>query len=245
LEERIRGWLTAQVDLTLAEICQRLADLGITLKGPALWNQLNQWGLSYKKTRHASEQAREDVRQARDQWIEEQPALNPEHLKFIDKTGGTTNMTRLRGRSPRGSRCVASVPHGHRKTTTLIATLGYHAIIAPLVMDGPTDGAMFEAYVRTFLCPTLRPGDGVIADNLSCHKVAGIKEAIEAVSARILYQPPYSLDFNPSRKCSQSSRHSSAAPPNEPSIPCGQKSARFSMPSLLRNAKITSLPVDM
>jgi len=145
LEEEIRGWLTVQVDLTLEEICQRLTDLGITLKGPALWNQLNHWGLSYKKTLHAREQAREDVQQARDRWIEEQPALNPEHLKFIDETGVTTNMTRRYGRSPRGARCVAAVPHGHRKTTTFIAALGYHAITAPLVMDGPMESVMFAA----------------------------------------------------------------------------------------------------
>ena len=103
-------------------------------------------------------------------------------------------MTPARGRSPRGQRCLAPVPHGHWKTTTFIAALRCHAVTAPMVADGPMDGALFLAYVRTFLCPSLRPGDIVIADNLSSHKVAGVREAIEAVGATIRYLPPYSPD---------------------------------------------------
>jgi transposase len=69
-----------------------------------------------------------------------------------------------------------------------------------MVADGPMDGEMFLAYVQTFLCPTLKSGDVVIADNLSSHKVAGVTEAIEAVGARIVYLPPYSPDLNPIEK---------------------------------------------
>ncbi len=104
------------------------------------------------------------------------------------------------GRSPRGKRCVAAVPHGHWKTTTFIAALRCDGLTAPMVADGPMDGALFLAYVRTFLCPTLRPGDIVIADNLSSHKVNGVQQAIEAVGASILYLPPYSPDLNPIEK---------------------------------------------
>jgi transposase len=121
-------------------------------------------------------------------------------LVFLDETWATTCMTRTRGRAPRGQRCVASVPHGHWKTTTFIAGLRHNAITAPMVADGPMDGAMFIAYVQTFLCPTLQPGDIVIADNLSSHKVAGVKEAIEATGAQIRYLPPYSPDLNPIEK---------------------------------------------
>jgi len=109
-------------------------------------------------------------------------------------------MTPLRGRAPRGQRCIASVPHGHWKTTTFIAALRSDAVTAPMVADGPMDGALFLAYVRTFLCPSLRPGDIVIADNLSSHKVAGVREAIEAAGATICYLPPYSPDLNPIEK---------------------------------------------
>jgi transposase len=84
--------------------------------------------------------------------------------------------------------------------TTFIAALRCDAVTAAMVVDGPMNGALFLAYVRTFLCPTLQPGDIVIADNLSSHKVAGVRQAIEAVGATIRYLPPYSPDLNPSEK---------------------------------------------
>lgn len=109
-------------------------------------------------------------------------------------------MTRQRGRSPRGQRCVASAPSGHWKTTTFIAGLRDDAITAPLVLDGPMNGVAFLSYLQACLCPTLRPGDIVVADNLSCHKVAGVREAIEARGATLRYLPPYSPDLNPIEK---------------------------------------------
>ena len=137
---------------------------------------------------------------ARAQWKENQPALDVTKLVFLDETGASTNMTRARGRAPRGERCVAAVPHGHWKTTTFIAGLRYNEITAPLVLDGPMDGEAFLAYVKTFLCPTLNPGDIVIADNLSSHKVAGVQEAIADRGATLRYLPPYSPDLNPIEK---------------------------------------------
>jgi transposase len=83
---------------------------------------------------------------------------------------------------------------------TFIAGLRHDALTVPRVMEGPMDGTMFAAYIRTFLCPGLRPGDIVIADNLSCHKVAGIRQAIEATGATLRYLPPYSPDLNPIEK---------------------------------------------
>ncbi len=106
-------------------------------------------------------------------------------------------MTRRYGRATRGTRCVASVPHGHWESTTFIAGLRHDDVTAPLVVDGPMNGALFLQYIRECLCPTLKAGDVVIADNLSSHKVMGVKEAIEAVGATILYLPPYSPDLNP------------------------------------------------
>lgn len=109
-------------------------------------------------------------------------------------------MARRYGRAPRGQRCVAAVPHGHWKTTTFIAGLRHDSITAPLVIDGPMDGTVFLEYVRSFLCPTLKAGDIVIADNLGSHKVVGVQEAIEARGATIRYLPPYSPDLNPIEK---------------------------------------------
>jgi transposase len=140
------------------------------------------------------------VQQARSEWQRVQMAWDAAKLVFLDETWATTSMTRTRGRSSRGARCVASAPHGHWKVTTFIAALRNTTVTAPMVADGPMDGAMFLAYVQDFLCPTLRFGDVVIADNLSSHKVGGVKEAIEAAGATIRYLPPYSPDLNPIEK---------------------------------------------
>lgn len=106
-------------------------------------------------------------------------------------------MARTHGRAPKGERCVAAVPHGHWQSTTFIAGLRINALTAPMVLDGAMDGAAFRGYVRQFLCPTLKPGDIVIADNLPSHKVAGVRSAIEATGASLHHLPPYSPDFNP------------------------------------------------
>lgn len=92
---------------------------------------------------------------------------------------------------------AASAPHGHWKTTTFVGALRHQKLTAPMVTDGPMDGEMFLAYVRQFLCPPLQPGDIVILDNLSSHKVSGVEEAIRATGATLLYLPPYSPDSNP------------------------------------------------
>ena len=109
-------------------------------------------------------------------------------------------MTRRYGRAPRGQRCIASAPCGDWQTTTFIAGLRHNQLTAPLVVDGPMDGELFLAWVQQFLCPTLQPGDIVILDNLSSHKVAGVKQAIAAAQATLLYLPPYSPDLNPIEK---------------------------------------------
>jgi transposase len=150
-----------------------------------------------KKILHASEQERADVAAARQRWREDQPSLDAARLVFIDETGTTTNMARTRGRGPRGRRLVGLVPHGHWKITTFVAALRCGAVTAPFVIDHPMDGAIFLAYVRQCLVPTLAPGDIVVMDNLKPHKVAGVREAIEAAGATLRYLPPYSPDLNP------------------------------------------------
>ena len=92
---------------------------------------------------------------------------------------------------------MAKVPHGHWKTTTFVAALRHDGLTAPLVIDGAMNGALFLAYVEQQLAPTLRPGDLVVMDNLAAHKISGVREAIEAAGARLVYLPPYSPDLNP------------------------------------------------
>jgi transposase len=145
----------------------------------------------------AAEQERDDVRNAREDWKAQQGSFDPARLVFIDETGTATNMARLRGRCRRGKRLVAAVPHGHWKTTTFVAALRIDAVTAPLVVDEPMNGEIFLAYLEQCLVQTLSRGDIVIMDNLSAHKVAGVRELIEATGARLLYLPPYSPDLNP------------------------------------------------
>jgi transposase len=109
-------------------------------------------------------------------------------------------MARTRGRAPKGERLRAGVPHGHWKTTTFVAGLRLTGMVAPLVLDGPINGIAFQAYVDQILVPTLAPSDIVIMDNLGSHKGAGVRAAIEAAGAKLLYLPPYSPDFNPIEK---------------------------------------------
>ena len=123
--------------------------------------------------------------------------MDPAAFVFLDETGASTNMIRRYGWSPRGERLVDAVPHGHWQTTTFLAGLRSTGIIAPLVLDGPMTGEAFLAYIRQFLAPVLSPGDVVVMDNLAAHKVAGVREAITAVGASVLYLPPYSPDLNP------------------------------------------------
>jgi len=110
--------------------------------------------------------------------------LEPERLVFIDETGTTTKMTRLRGRCPKGQRLLSKAPFGHWKTQTFIAGLRCDALTAPFVIE-------------TQLAPTLEPGDIVIADNLPAHKSAAAEQAIRARGAWLLFLPPYSPDLNP------------------------------------------------
>jgi transposase len=106
-------------------------------------------------------------------------------------------MTPLYGWSERGKRLIDFVPHGHWKTTTFLAALRHDGLTAPMVVDGAINGELFLAYVKQILVPTLKEGDIVVMDNLSSHKVAGVRKAIASVGAKVLYLPPYSPDLNP------------------------------------------------
>jgi transposase len=133
----------------------------------------------------------------RRQWRADQPTRDARRLIFVDETWSKTNMTRLRGRSPEGQRLVEKVPHGHWKTTTLIAALAISGIHCSMVVDGAVNGDVFQAFVEQVLVPQLRPGDVVVMDNLSSHKRARTRALIEAAGASVLFLPPYSPDLNP------------------------------------------------
>jgi transposase len=137
------------------------------------------------------------VAAARALWKANQTLLDPARLVFIDETGTSTNMARLRGRSKRGQPLISKVPHGHWKITTFVAGLRCDAITAPFVIDKPMNGQIFRTYLEQCLVPTLQPGDIVVMDNLSSHKSEQVRQIIETAGAQLLYLPPYSPDFNP------------------------------------------------
>jgi transposase len=118
-------------------------------------------------------------------------------LVFLDETGLNTVMARHYGRSPRGCRCLSALPHGHWQTSTFLAALRHDRIDAPFLVEGPMDADAFTAYLEQVLCPQLRPGDTLILDNLSTHKVPSVSRLLWACGAQVRYLPPYSPDLNP------------------------------------------------
>ena len=155
--------------------------------------------VAQKKSLRASEQDRPDVARHRRRWRVWQRYMDADRFVFIDETSRDHSddpPLRLgpQGRAP--GRCGAL---GHWKTTTVVAGLRASGIIAPFVLDGPMTGEAFRAYVEQVLAPELEPGDAVVMDNLSAHKVAGVQEAIRAAGASVLYLPSYSPGSQPDR----------------------------------------------
>lgn len=113
--------------------------------------------------------------------------LDLHRVKFIDESGINLAMTRLYGRAPRGERARGSAPQNYGQNVTMLGALSCTGLEAMMTVEGATDADVFRAYVREVLCPTLREGDIVVADNLSAHKAAGVQEALAAQGARMLY----------------------------------------------------------
>lgn len=148
----------------------------------------------------ARERDRPDVREARHLWITQRQArmrAEPHRLVFLDETSVKTNLTRLRGRAPVGQRLHGAVPFGKWRTQTFIAGLTSDQLIAPWVIEGAMNQAVFETYVETQLAPLLNPRTVVILDNLSVHRSPRAAEALKEANSWFLFLPPYSPDLNP------------------------------------------------
>ena len=182
---------------------------------------------------------------ARAVWQALQPDIAGDRLVFIDETAASTKMARLYGRSPRGTRCVASMPHGHWKTTTFVGALRATGLTAPMVLDGPMDGPAFEAYVKEMLAPTLRPGDIVVMDNPPVHKRAEIRIASRRWEQGSCTCHPTRPTSIRSRWPSPSSRRRSARPPLARSRRSWPLSPKPWLPSRRRNARTSSPPPAM
>lgn len=152
------GAIEEQVDIMLVELAEMLrSEHGAVFTPSNIWRFLDRHSMTVKKA-HASEQERPDLLAWRHAWFKAQPDLDPERLVFIDETGVSTKMARLRGRARRGIRCRPPIPHGHWKTTTFTGALRLTGMTAPMVLDGPMTGEWFAAYAKQVLAPTLHPG---------------------------------------------------------------------------------------
>lgn len=122
-------------------------------------------------------------------------------LKFIDESGIHIAMTRRYGRAMRGCRVHDATPKNWGRNMTVLGSLSCLGLEAMMTVEGATDAAVFRAYVSQVLVPTLQAGDVVVMDNLGAHKVDGIRSAIEATGAVLIYLPPYSPDCSPIELC--------------------------------------------
>jgi transposase len=153
-----------------------------------------------KKSLHAIERDTEANQQQRAEFAARILAIAPERLIFLDESGVTTSMTRLRARCAGGGRIHEATPGGHWKIMTILGAISLREIIAAMTIEEATDGDIFLAFVRQVLCPTLKDGDVVVMDNLSSHKLAAVRTSIEKAGAELLFLPPYSPDMNPIEK---------------------------------------------
>ena len=155
---------------------------------------------SQKKSLHSHERDTEENRRRRQEFVEELRRVPQEKLIFLDESGVTTHMTRLYARCRGGGRIHESTPDSRWKVLTILGALSLRGMIATMTIEEATDGDIFEAYLEHVLCPRLKPGDVVVMDNLSSHRMAGVRKKIEQCEARVLYLPPYSPDLNPIEK---------------------------------------------
>ena len=153
-----------------------------------------------KKSLHATERDTEENRRRREAFLDRLRSISPEQLIYLDESGVSTQMTRRYGRAPRGVRIHETTPQGNWKILTILGALGLGGMVATMTIEAATDAEIFLAYLDHVLCPALRPGNVVIMDNLSSHKVAGVHDRIAAAGAELLYLPPYSPDLNPIEK---------------------------------------------
>lgn len=165
------------------------------------------WPASEKKSLHAAERDSEENRRRREVFLDRIRSVAPERLIFLDESGVSTQMTRRYARAPRGVRVHETTPEGNWKILTILGAMSLRGMIATMTVEAATDADIFLAYLDHVLCPALQPGDVVIMDNLSSHKVAGVRERIEAAGAELLYLPPYSPDLNPIEKAWAKLKH--------------------------------------
>jgi transposase len=197
--ERLAQMVAQRPDDTLDEHRERLAaEGGPAMSRATLARALQRLKLTVKKkSLHASERDQERVQAERRAYREQLAPVRPEDLVFVDESGVNRGMTRLYARSPQGQRAYGSAPRNYGPNVSVLGALSLGGPLSTVHVEGAIDGEFFRLFVEQELVPVLWPGAVVVVDNLSTHKAAGVREAIEAVGARLVYLPPYSPDLNP------------------------------------------------
>jgi transposase len=125
-------------------------------------------------------------------------SIDSDRFVFVDECSTNTSLAPLYGWARKGERAHQKAPRNWGKNITLISSIGKErGIGASLVVEGSTNGTVFETYLQDVLLPTLKKGQVVVMDNLSAHKGERVRELIEAKGCELIYLPPYSPDFNP------------------------------------------------
>ena len=192
--ERLAALVRQDPDATLEQLRERG---GFSCSVKTLWYALDDLGLTLKKkSLHATQRDRPDVKKKRRKFRREVATIEPEKLVFVDESGATTTMTPTYARAPRGERAVDAVPASW-ETVTLTAALGLDGVRAPMAFVGATDTPLFEAYTEQVLAPALHEGDVVVWDNIKPHQSAEAAAAVERAGAGLLPLPPYSPEYSP------------------------------------------------
>jgi transposase len=134
---------------------------------------------------------------ARAAFLAEQAGIDPAELIIIDESGFNLAMLRTHGRAPAGVRVVDAAPAHYGPNVSVVGALTLQGVLTCMAVEGATDAAVFETFVEKALVPRLRPGQLIVLDNLSAHKSAAVRAAVEATGARLWFLPPYSPDFSP------------------------------------------------
>lgn len=199
----LRDLVRQQNDATLAELQEQFRQkTGLQVSTGTLSLALKKLGLSRKKkTFHATERTNDpDIIEERAEFRQEMPKMDTQHIVFIDETGTNLGMAREYGWAPEGCRAEGHRPFNPGQNITLIGGLNSCGIVAPLMFPGSLDGNVFKTYVEQILVPELRPGDIVLLDNLSSHKVSGIKDILARAGATLKFLPRYSPELSPIEK---------------------------------------------
>lgn len=195
-DNRIKELLEKDPSATLTEI---VAGLRLDISISALCRHINKklHMRRKKKSFLPAESQTEKNLKLRAEWELLQKGLDPGKLVFLDEAGFSHALVQMYGRAYKGKRCYGLIPDARFDKTSIVDAIRLDGTCVPMMFSGALNGPTFLKYISEWLAPTLRPGDIVIMDNLSSHKVAGVAAAIAAMEASVLYLPPYSPDYNP------------------------------------------------